>query len=500
MAAKIASATIIGVEAHLVDVETEVIGSNRRFAIVGLPDGVLREAKDRVRCAIEHSGFTFPHGEVIVNLSPAAIPKRGAGFDLAIALSVLAASGQLSAEGLRGMLAFGELTLDGQLRMVGGELAVTALAVARNLHSVLLAEQGAKLAACVEDAQVVPVRYLAEVIGHLKGTLHIPALSAEMPPDDFGTKVPSLDEVVGQEHAKRAAEIVAAGAHNVLMVGPPGAGKSMLAERLPSLLPPLTVEQSLEVASIHSISGAIFENSNRPMFCPPFRAPHHTTSVAGLVGGGSIPMPGEITLAHRGVLFLDEIAELRRDAMESLRMPLESKKIIVSRSQLRVQFPADCIVVAAMNPCPCGKFATAGTACRCLPTQRQKYFERLSGPIRDRFDLQIWIPPVPLAEMNRSSLQSDQAQRRKRISIARSIQQERGRLNSSLNGEILRKYCELDSDSALLLERAAERFNLSARAYTRILRVARSIADLAEEERIRSEHVAEALSYRTTIP
>lgn len=501
MGAQAQSATIIGVEAHPVQVETEIIGSLRRFALVGLPDGVLREAKDRVRCALENSGFCFPHGEVIVNLAPAALPKRGSGFDLAIALSILAALNEIPADSLHSSLAYAELNLDGSLKPVSGELAVTAKAAEQGLKAVHLSAIGAQSACCVPDIEVFGATHLSQLVAHLRGSSRIPAKTAsEYSFTDRSEVVLTLADVVGQEHAKRALEITAAGAHNLLMVGPPGSGKSMLAERIPSLLPPLSLEASLEVASIHSISSAKMGKHAEICFDPPYRAPHHSTSAAGLIGGGSIVQPGEMTLAHRGVLFLDEIAELRRDALEALRMPLETKVITLSRSQLHLKFPADCIVVGAMNPCPCGRYATDRKSCRCNDMQRRRYFERLSGPIRDRFDLHLWVPNVPISEMQQYKESQDcTSARQARVAVARKRQEQRGVLNANLQGEELRRYCVLKDVSKELINRAAQKYSLSARGYTRVVRVARTIADLETVEQITLEHIAEALSYRNTL-
>lgn len=491
------SATIVGVEAHPIDVETEVIGSLRRFAIVGLPDGVLREAKDRVRCALENSGFPFPHGEVVVNLSPAAIPKRGAGFDLAIALSVLAATGQIPPESLEEIIAYGELTLDGSMRSVGGELAVVAMSLSFQKSIVCMAKDTSALAACIPKARCYGISHLAQIVAHLRAVSPLLPVNASLPKNSVQCPLPGLGDVVGQEHAKRALEVVAAGGHNLLMVGPPGSGKSMLAERVPSLLPQLSLQQSLEVASIHSISSSTIKIEDGAFFRPPYRSPHHSTSVAGLVGGGAIPLPGEISLAHHGVLFLDEVAELRRDALEALRMPLENRCITISRSRLRIQFPADCIVVAAMNPCPCGRHSVGTvTTCRCSPGQRQRYFEKLSGPIRDRFDVQVWVPSLPVRELRQSDSADASELRCVRVSKARILQEQRGVRNAHLQGETLRKFCAIDTVSHQLLERAADKFTLSARGYTRVLRVARTLADLEQSENIRQEHVAEALAFR----
>ena len=500
MGARVDSATIIGVEAHPVQVETEIIGSLRRFALVGLPDGVLREAKDRVRCALENSGFSFPHGEVIVNLAPAALPKRGSGFDLAIALSILASIKEIPLEALVSCVAYAELNLDGGLKPVGGELAVAAHSALAKRSTLFCSEFGAQSACCVSGIDVYGIRHLSQLVAHLRGSnTLVPRAQSEYQVSQE-SKGPTLADVVGQEHAKRALEITAAGAHNLLMIGPPGSGKSMLAQRIPSLLPPLALAESIEVAAIHSVSKCSNESGSAIRFAPPYRAPHHSTSVAGLIGGGSVPQPGEITLAHRGVLFLDEIAELRRDALEALRMPLETKVITISRSQMHLEFPADCIVVGAMNPCPCGKFGSQSNACRCSEMQRRRYFDRLSGPIRDRFDLQLWVPNVPVSELQLANVEQQVAKRQARVILARRRQEERGVLNSNLQGTQLRKHCELDEEAKTLIARASQRYTLSARGYTRILRVARTIADLEQQERVLLEHVAEALAFRSTLP
>lgn len=505
--ARVYSSALWGVDAVPVSIEVQILSSLRRFTIVGLPDGVVREAKERVRCAVENSGFPFPDSEVIVNLAPADLPKAGSSYDFAIGAGILAAMGFLEPKFLAEHLLLGELALDGSLKPVRGALAAACLAGEMGL-GIVLAEGNRAEASLVEGIPVRTMESLADIavaperaeFPRESDTTSVP-LPRQLVPSFEKSKGKTFADVVGQCAAKRAIEIAAAGCHNLLMVGPPGSGKSMLAERVGSILPSLSLREQIEVLKVHSADSSQDPDARRfPSSVRPFRSPHHSISSVGLIGGGSFPSPGEVSLAHRGVLFLDEFPHLRRDALEALREPLETQTVCISRSRQRLCFPADFLFVAAMNPCPCGKRGMKGGNCRCHPLQVQKYMERISGPILDRIDLQIWVPPASFRELSTELIEDPTATMRERVERARELQKERcgqeGRTNSRLQPNELRKHCKLEEASLVLLERAANKYQLSARAYSRVLRVARTIADLDGTERIREEHLSEALSYR----
>ncbi|MGH8735855.1 MAG: YifB family Mg chelatase-like AAA ATPase [Burkholderiales bacterium] len=490
--AVVASRALAGIDAPEVTVEVHLGPGLPAFHIVGLPDAEVREAKDRVRAALNHARFEFPARRITVNLAPADLPKDSSRLDLPIALGVLAASGQLAPEALAGHEFAGELSLTGEVREIRGALAMALQARAAGRAFVLPAGN-APQAALAEGARILPVRSLLEVVAHLTGEALISeycAASQASAPD-----YPDFEEVKGQQQVKRALEVAATGNHSVLMVGPPGTGKSMLAARFPGILPPLSEAEALEVAAIQSVSSAGFDAAR--WGARPFRAPHHSASGAALVGGGNMPRPGEISLAHHGVLFLDELPEFDRDVLEALREPLESGRISIVRAARQAQFPARFQLLAAMNPCPCGHCGSPGGRCRCTPERIARYRGRVSGPLADRIDIKLEVPAPREAELVAPVAGEPTSSIRQRVIRAREAQIARqGKSNSLLETREIDRYCGTDRDGDQLLRHALARLLLSARAYHRVLRVARSIADLAGRNTIAAEHIAEAIQYR----
>ena len=482
-----------GLSAPHVAVEVHLAGGLPSVTLVGLPDTEVKEARDRVRAALQNSGFEFPAKRITINLAPADLPKESGRFDLPIALGILAASGQIPAKALSAYEFAGELSLSGHLRPIRGALAMV-LAGGRNGKPFVLPRESAHEAALAHEASILAADTLLEVCAHLtgNGSLHECQTAREetQPPSDH----PDLAEVRGQAHAKRALEIAAAGGHSLLLAGPPGTGKSMLASRLPGLLPPMAQEAALESAAVLSLAGKF----NPAHFGrPPYRSPHHTASAAALVGGGGVPRPGEISLAHRGVLFLDELPEFDRRVLEALREPMESGRIHISRAARQADFPAEFQLVAAMNPCPCGHHGDPRGTCRCTPDQIGRYRGKLSGPLLDRIDLQIEVPALPAEALQGAPDGEASAIVRGRVIEARNRQlQRQNKPNARLAPREVDLYCQPDESGAALLKSAVTRLNLSARAYHRILRVARSIADLAGSAPILPPHIAEAIQYR----
>ncbi len=491
------SRALSGIQAPLVTVETHIANGLPSFTIVGLPETEVKESKDRVRAALQNAQFKIPAQRITINLAPADLPKESGRFDLPIALGILAATGQIPKDKLDQYEWAGELALTGELRPIHGALAMTYNAL-QSGRSFVLPQQNAAEAALVKKATIYAAKSLLQICAHLSGRepLQIYQNTLENDIETGNSAYPDLDEVKGQTHAKRALEIAAAGGHSLLMIGPPGTGKSMLAARFPGILPPMTEAEALESAAIQSLSHGSFNIDNWKR--RPFRSPHHTASGVALVGGGSHPRPGEISLAMHGVLFLDELAEFDRKVLEVLREPLESGKITISRAARQAEFPAQFQLIAAMNPCPCGYLGHPNGKCHCTPDQVARYRARISGPLLDRIDIQIEVPAVPQEELMRQRITGEKSSViRARVTESHQRQLERqGKTNSRLSVKEIDRFCALDTTSENLLKQAISRLNLSARAYHRILKVARTIADLAAIEKINNQHIAEAIQYR----
>ena len=500
MLAKVFSAGLLGLDAHLIEVEVDIGGGLPQFSIVGLPDATVRESRDRIRAALKNTGFALPPKKITVNLAPAGLKKEGAGLELSMAVGMLVAEGIIDQATAQRYVLVGELSLDGRIKPIRGGLSIGLLC--RNQLPLILPAESAREAAVIDQVEVYGARTLPEVVEALTGQHPLTRLITD--PQSFfrtsATPEEDFSEVRGQFHAKRALEIAAAGGHNVLLIGPPGSGKTMLAQRLPGVLPPLSIQEALDTTRVHSVAGTLVTDQSL-MTTRPFRAPHHNVSDAGLIGGGTIPRPGEVSLAHNGVLFLDEVLEFKRSVLDGLRQPLEEGTVTVTRVNASLQYPARFMLVVAMNPCPCGYHGDRTRDCICTPHQIRRYRGRLSGPLRDRLDIHVEVPAVPVSDLGHDQSSECSAFIRKRVTDARHIQAKRYAAehlfaNAQLKPRHMKTHCRLDQAGKQLLDQAVTRLGLSARAYGRILRVARTIADLADSEAIEASHLAEAIQYR----